>query len=62
MDWIQVVSVLGTVIGSVASAAAYLHVQIKNDMKEIRQALTTQGARTDKLYEMFVDLIKEGRK
>lgn len=58
MDWIQTASIIGTVI----TAAAYLHVQMKNEIKEIRAALSTQGFRTDKLYEMFIDLVKEGRK
>lgn len=58
MEWLQTASIIGTVI----TAAAYLHVQMKNDMKEMRAALSTQGARTDKLYEMFVALVKEGRK
>ncbi len=29
--------------------------KLDNDVKE-------QGSRTDKLYEMFIDLLKEGRK
>jgi len=35
--------------------AYYIHRDITADMK-------SQSARTDKLYEMFIDLIKEGRK
>jgi len=30
--------------------------------REIREDLKQQGRRTDKLYEMFIDLLKEGRK
>jgi len=51
MDWIQTLSILITVIGS----AYYIHREIHEDIK-------TQAARTDRLYEMFIDLIKEGRK
>lgn len=51
MDWIQTVSI----IASVVITGYYLHRDILADMK-------TQSARTDKLYEMFIDLIKEGRK
>jgi len=50
-NWIQTLSVIATIIGT----SYYIHRDIKEDMK-------TQTARTDKLYEMFIDLIKEGRK
>lgn len=51
MDWVQTFSVILTVIGS----AYFIHRDIRDDMK-------TQSSRTDKLYEMFIDLLKEGRK
>lgn len=51
MDWFQTVSIIATVIG----CAYYIHRDIKEDMK-------AQTARTDKLYEMFIDLLKEKRK
>jgi CRISPR/Cas system-associated protein Csm6 len=51
MDWIQVI----TIIASVFGAAYYIHRDIREDMK-------IQTARTDRLYEMFIDLLKEGRK
>jgi triacylglycerol esterase/lipase EstA (alpha/beta hydrolase family) len=51
MDWIQTLSIMVTVIG----CAYYIHRDMQNDMR-------IQSARTDKLYEMFIDLIKEGRK
>lgn len=47
MEWGQTLAIITTVI----SAAVYIHQDVK-----------VQGARTDKLYEMFIDLIKEGRK
>lgn len=47
MDWIQTLTIISTVIGS----AYYIHRDVKEDMK-------TQCARTDKLYEMFIDLLK----
>lgn len=50
MDWIQTLSTMATVLIS----AYYIHRDIKEDMK-------TQSARTDRLYEMFIDLIKEKR-
>lgn len=51
MDWFQTLSIMATVVGSVY----YFHREILNDMR-------IQSARTDKLYEMFIDLLKEGRK
>lgn len=47
MDWAQTIAIMATVI----SAAAYIHQDVK-----------VQGTRTDKLYEMFIDLLKDGRK
>lgn len=47
MDWIQTASIITTVIVS----AYYIHRDVRDDMK-------IQSARTDKLYEMFIDLIK----
>lgn len=51
MDWIQTLSIMTTVIAS----AYYIHREIQTDIR-------LQSGRTDKLYEMFIDLIKEGRK
>ena len=51
MDWIQTLSIIVTVLG----CSYYIHRDIIADMK-------TQSSRTDRLYEMFIDLIKEGRK
>lgn len=46
-DWIQTISIISTVIAT----AYYIHQDIRQDMKN-------QSARTDKLYEMFIDLLK----
>lgn len=51
MEWTQTITIIATVLAS----AYYIHRDIKEDMK-------TQTARTDKLYEMFIDLIKVGKK
>lgn len=51
MDWIQTLSIMATVIAS----AYFIHRDVSADLK-------SQSARTDKLYEMFIDLIKESRK
>lgn len=47
MEWFQTLSIMLTVIGS----AYFIHRDIMADMRQ-------QTARTDKLYEMFIDLIK----
>jgi hypothetical protein len=47
MEWIQTLSIIFTVLGS----AYFIHRDIIADMRQ-------QTARTDKLYEMFIDLIK----
>lgn len=46
--WIQTLSIITTVIVS----AYYIHRDIREDMK-------AQSSRTDRLYEMFIDLLKE---
>lgn len=51
MDWTQTISIIATVIG----CAYYLQRDIHEDMK-------TQSARSDRLYEMFIDLLKETKK
>lgn len=51
MDWIQTLSIIATVLAS----AYYIHREVQMDMR-------TQSARTDKLYEMFIDLLKDVRK
>ena len=48
MEWIHTLSVITTVVVS----AYYIH-------RDIRADMSTQSARTDKLYEMFIDLLKE---
>jgi hypothetical protein len=51
MEWIQTLSIIGTVIGS----AYYIHRDIHEDMR-------IQSAKTDRLYDMFIDLLKERKK
>ncbi len=50
MEWIQTLSIICTILAT----SYYIHRDIKEDMK-------TQTSRTDKLYEMFIDLLKENR-
>ena len=51
MDWVQTLSI----ILSVFATGYYIHREVQSDIK-------AQSARTDRLYEMFIDLLKEGRK
>lgn len=58
MDWFQTASIIATVIG----CAYYIHRDIKEDLRCQTARLDQQAARTDKLYEMFIDLLKENKK
>jgi glutamyl/glutaminyl-tRNA synthetase len=51
MDWTQAF----TIIASLGTFTFWLFTKIDNDVR-------AQGQRIDQLYQMFVDLIKEGRK
>lgn len=58
MDWIQTLSIMATVIAS----AYYIHREVQIDIRCVRDEIKSQSMRTDRLYEMFIDLLKEGRK
>lgn len=58
MTWLQFLLLIGSILG----AAKYMHSEFKEWTKEIRDDVKIQTARTDRLYEMFVDLIKENKK
>jgi hypothetical protein len=47
MDWIQTLSIMATVVAS----AYYIH-------REVQQDIRAANARSDRLYEMFIDLLK----
>jgi hypothetical protein len=51
MDWIQTMSIIITVLGS----AYYIH-------REVHEDIRAANLRTDRLYEMFIDLLKENKK
>ncbi len=51
----HVLSIVAPIIVTVVIGAYYIHRDILADMK-------VSNARTDKLYEMFIDLLKDGRK
>lgn len=48
MEWFQTLSIIGTVLAT----GYYIHRDIKEDMK-------AQTSRTDRLYEMYCDVLKE---
>ena len=48
MEWVQTISIISTVI----ICAYYIH-------KDVRSEIKSQSQRTDRLYEMFIDLLKE---
>jgi hypothetical protein len=54
MEWLQTLSIIGTVLAS----AYYIHREIQDDMKSFREELRAQSARSDRLYEMFYELVK----
>lgn len=55
MEWGQTVSIVAPIIVTIVVGAYYIHRDILGDIK-------TQSARTDKLYEMFIQLVKEVKK
>lgn len=57
MDWVQTLSIIGTVLAS----GYYIHREIQIDIRCIREEIKAQSGRTDRLYEMFIDLLKERR-
>ena len=40
----------------------YFTREISRDLRKLENDVRMQGSRTDKLYEMFVDLLKAGKK
>jgi hypothetical protein len=51
MEWIQVFTIIATLLGGIF----YIH----TDIREIKKDMQQQSSRTDRLYEMFIDLLKE---
>lgn len=57
MEWTQVLTIVATLLGGVY----YIHTdvrEIRKDMQQQTERLDAQALRTDKLYEMFIDLLK----
>lgn len=51
MEWMQVLTIVVTLLGVVF----YIH----SDVKDIKREIQQQSVRTDRLYEIVIDLIKE---
>jgi hypothetical protein len=65
MEWFQVLTIVGVNITMVAALSALVIWTVtKHDaeIKSIANRLDGHAARIDQLYQMFVDLIKEGKK
>lgn len=50
MEWLQVLTIIVTLLGGIF----YIH----SDVREIKKDMQQQNARIDRLYEMFIDLLK----
>lgn len=53
MEWIQVLTIIGTLLAGIF----YIH----SDIREIRKDMQQQNSRIDRLYEMFIDILKDKR-
>jgi len=51
MSWTQTLMIIITFLG----VAYYIH-------RDIQEALRKNSAKTNRLYEMFINLLKEGKK
>ncbi|MCF1193200.1 hypothetical protein LRR18_16545 [Mangrovimonas sp. AS39] len=49
-------------MATVIATGYYIHKEVQMDIRSTREEIKAQSLRTDRLYEMFIDLIKEGRK
>lgn len=51
-----------TLIVTFVGGIGFLYREIKTFEKDIRDEVKAQSARSDRLYEMFIDLLKETKK
>jgi hypothetical protein len=58
MEWIQT----GSIIITILLTAYYVRRDILGDIKAVREEMRDQSSGTDRLYEMFIDLLKDGKK
>lgn len=57
MDWIQAF----TIIGVLGAFTFWLFTKLDNDIKSVATRMEQQNTRIDQLYQMFIDLVKEGK-
>lgn len=57
-EWIQFTGIILTVLGTFV----FLWKEMKTIETKLDSQIQKQSERTDTLYEMFIDLLKEGRK
>jgi hypothetical protein len=65
MDWIQtftVMSVLGGIMFYLMGRVDGALNRMDQDLKSLHNDMTAANQRIDTLYQMFVDLLKEGRR
>lgn len=55
MDWIQ----FGGLFVTMISGCAFLYKESKEGRKDIREDMRIQSARSDRLYEMFIEIQKD---
>lgn len=58
IETIQFITIIGAILGSFV----YIIKELRSFESEIRSDVKEQSRRTDKLYEMFIDLVKEAKK
>ncbi len=49
-------------ISAIVCSIVYIHKDIRAYVSELKNDIDTQAKRNDRLYEMFVDLLKKGGK
>lgn len=55
MEWIQFVTIFATLL----AGFGFIYRELKGFEVQIRQDINAQSGRTDRLYEMFIELVKE---
>lgn len=54
MEWIKIISVIGSLLG----ALFYIHQDTKRQVDKMDAEIREQAKRSDRLYEMFIELLK----
>ena len=61
MDWLQLGTLIGVIVGSVVGLTTviiWMTNKIDSDVKSLGTRLDSHAQRIDQLYTMFVDLVK----